>query len=333
MLYAVADRTERIRRLAAQILHDRHESLGRLLQAALSGSEEALAQLIQRGDQRVVAPMVRVCTHGTSEERSAAIEVLIGTGPGQAICLLEQKVSMAHMTYRRLPRSARFIRLCMLLCFVLFCSLGIGEVVRANASQLPGHTLGMLFVLVVLLPVTLVGAFAIYHIFPFCVALMTYYRVRIGAHRLCTALTRKMPRLLCSRHLTRLHKMCVDLLGQSFPACRQCDTTAALREFGKVVVGLDRSNTAIEDIQGDTLWVNWLRYRQLFDFDEVELVDASEEDVERFDTQVRNDPDNVRRNEYKNMLCTIGPKCPLSENTLRSLRHTFGWVEIAQKGG
>lgn len=100
-----------------------------------------------------------------------------------------------------------------------------------------------------------------------------------------------------------------------------------------MVVGLDRSSTAIEDIQGDTLWVNWLRYRQLFDFDEVELVDASEEDVERFDTQVRNDPDKIRQKEYKKMLCTVGFTCHLSENTLRSLRHTFGRVEIAQKGG
>lgn len=73
--------------------------------------------------------------------------------------------------------------------------------------------------------------------------------------------------------------------------------------------------------------INWLARRALFDFDWVEIVQATDEDVERFAMQVGNDTDPFRRPRYPNMHCVIGPDCNLSENTLRILHRTFGEVK------
>jgi hypothetical protein len=77
------------------------------------------------------------------------------------------------------------------------------------------------------------------------------------------------------------------------------------------------------------LRVNWLAHRELFDFDRVEIVQATDEDVERFAVQVGNDTDPMRKPRYPGMECSIWPECQLSENTLRVLQHTFGQVEYA----
>ena len=72
---------------------------------------------------------------------------------------------------------------------------------------------------------------------------------------------------------------------------------------------------------------NWLKYKTLFDFDMVEIINATDEDVERFVVQVGNDTDQTRKKRYKNMDCIVGLNCNLSENTIRILQRTFGQVK------
>ncbi|MCP4399210.1 MAG: hypothetical protein GY801_18150 [bacterium] len=109
----------------------------------------------------------------------------------------------------------------------------------------------------------------------------------------------------------------------TYYGCRICGQS---REFleGRLVAVLD-SRMDTEQVQHDsTLRVNWLMRRALFDFDEVEIVQVSDEEVERFAVQVGNDTDDFRRSRYREMSCKIAPDCGLSENTLRILKSTFG---------
>ena len=78
--------------------------------------------------------------------------------------------------------------------------------------------------------------------------------------------------------------------------------------------------------QNSVLRVNWLSRRALFDFDEVEIIQATDEEVERFAVQVGNDTDPLRRSRYKWMRCVVRPPCRLSENTLRILGSIFAEV-------
>jgi hypothetical protein len=90
------------------------------------------------------------------------------------------------------------------------------------------------------------------------------------------------------------------------------------------------------EIEEDTpdpglLRVNWLARRGLFDFERVEIIQATDEDVERLAVQVGNDTDPIRQPHYAQMHCLIAPQCLLSENSLRVLRRTFGQVECGQE--
>lgn len=111
----------------------------------------------------------------------------------------------------------------------------------------------------------------------------------------------------------------------SYHGCRLCHGSEDCFE-GKVIAVLDR--TANEDSfqKDDVLWINWLARREPFDFDEVSIIQASDEEVERFAVQVGNDTDPFRKPRYKEMRCSIASGCELSENTKRILRQMFKFV-------
>lgn len=78
------------------------------------------------------------------------------------------------------------------------------------------------------------------------------------------------------------------------------------------------------------LRINWLRRQALFDFDRVEIVRATDEQVQQFIANIRNDADEWRAIQYPQMVCRVSPACNLSENTVRLLRDTFAEVKVAQ---
>lgn len=132
--------------------------------------------------------------------------------------------------------------------------------------------------------------------------------------------------VLCSSCLTRYtaHKVLLESLEYiSYYGCRTCGQS---REFleGRVVAVLDSRMDTEQSQQDGTVRVNWLMRQTLFDFDEVEIVRATDEDVERFVCQVINDTDEFRRSRYKDMSCIIAADCDLFENSFRILESTFG---------
>lgn len=137
--------------------------------------------------------------------------------------------------------------------------------------------------------------------------------------------------LLCPHCLVRCHARPIHLAGQpdlTFYGCRSCGQS---REFlsgiSQVVAILDANWPEAQFRQDGTLKANWFHHQTVFDFDRVEIVQASDEDVERFAMQVGNDTDPIRKPRCKQMTCRIGPTCHLSENTLRILESMFGQVE------
>ena len=85
------------------------------------------------------------------------------------------------------------------------------------------------------------------------------------------------------------------------------------------------------DGEASVMRVNWLKRQTLFDFNRVEIKQASDEEVERFMTQIGNDTDDWRTSHYPQIRCDVSAQCDLSENTLRILRDTFAEVELAPR--
>ena len=132
---------------------------------------------------------------------------------------------------------------------------------------------------------------------------------------------------LCPECLVRVDKNRVAAPRQRdfhYFGCRRCGRNHALEEWtGKVVAVLDAAMKEARVRDGDELRVNALAHGDVFDFDSVEIANATDEDVERFAMQVGNDVDDVRRRRYKGMDCAVAQESGVSEGAVRTLRSQF----------
>jgi hypothetical protein len=140
----------------------------------------------------------------------------------------------------------------------------------------------------------------------------------------------RVDRLLCPRCLTRFgsHEIHLSWLSNlTYYGCRMCAQSQNFYE-GPVIAVLNSGMTATPVERQGVVRINWSARRELFDFDAIEIVQATDEEVERFAVQVGNDTDPTRQPRYESLHCAVHPNCGLSENTLRILRRTFGQVDV-----
>ena len=136
---------------------------------------------------------------------------------------------------------------------------------------------------------------------------------------------------VCAQCLRRCQVHMVDLSWQRdlrYYGCRACRRSYGLLHCpNDIAAVLNATGTQRYTQQDGRVQVNWLVQRTLFDFGSVEIIQATDEDVERFALQVGNDTDPLRSPHYKQMVCTIAPACHLSKNTIRILKQLFREVK------
>ena len=115
----------------------------------------------------------------------------------------------------------------------------------------------------------------------------------------------------------------------TYYGCRTCHQSQKFLEWkDEVIVILDKEMTTEQLQKNGVIQVNWFQFRKPFDFDEVKIIQAADEDVERFAMQIGNDTDRLRQSHYKKMQCMISRDCRLSINTMRILQRMFGEVAV-----
>ncbi len=114
----------------------------------------------------------------------------------------------------------------------------------------------------------------------------------------------------------------------TYYGCRVCHQSQYFYHCEKVVLILNQQMTLDLAQDDDTLLINWLSRRKPCDFEEVRIIDATDEDVERFVVQMSNDVDVVRRERLSKIPCRVSATHTLSENTLRILYRTFKQVRV-----
>jgi hypothetical protein len=121
--------------------------------------------------------------------------------------------------------------------------------------------------------------------------------------------------------------------GTTYYGCRICGQSREYLETaqGWVVAVLDNGAAVEQTLPDGILRINWPAHAKVFDFDEIEIIRATDEDVERFAVMVGNDTDPVRQSYYKQLRCSIAPGCLLSENTHRILQRMFGQVSVQEE--
>lgn len=135
---------------------------------------------------------------------------------------------------------------------------------------------------------------------------------------------------LCPDCLVRysLHRVSFPLNAIFYYGCRACGQSQKFIEGHHVVAVLDKSMAVEQARQVGVIQVNWFARQALFDFDEVRILQASDEEVERFVIQAGNDPDPIRRSRSRQIPWIISNECELSENTRRILQARFGRVSL-----
>jgi hypothetical protein len=140
--------------------------------------------------------------------------------------------------------------------------------------------------------------------------------------------------LLCKRCLVHCteHELELSWFNKvTYYGCRVCHQSREFFTTTHIVAVLDNQAPAEPHQEGERLKVYWLPHQAFFDFDEVEIISATDEDVERFAVLVGNDTNPNRRPRYKQIRCLVAADCGLSDNTIRILEYTFGQVEIKSR--
>ncbi len=133
--------------------------------------------------------------------------------------------------------------------------------------------------------------------------------------------------LLCPTCYVRCVARNIDLPWQadiSYYGCRQCGQNQRfIYAPHAVVTVLDRNHLGDIIHQPDQLRINWYGHPQPFDFDQIEIIKASEEEIERFAMRIGNDTDSWRNSRYNTMPCSVAPDFQLSKNAARMLESLF----------
>lgn len=138
----------------------------------------------------------------------------------------------------------------------------------------------------------------------------------------------------CLAHYDQILVNRPPLKTMRYFGCRKCGQSRQNFCFaGKVIAVLDEGTSIEQHQQDGQLKINWQKRRSLFDFDQIEIIQATDEDVERFAVQVGNDTDEVQKSRYESMTCEISADCQLSENSMRILKRVFRALEVRKKGG
>ncbi len=154
---------------------------------------------------------------------------------------------------------------------------------------------------------------------------------RMGLDLINSKLTSISGQLVCLEHFTRFESRPVETpVGiAKCVVCRTCGAADKVEYVKEIVAVLDNKRRSKYLINGDVIYVSYNHHREIFDFDRVIIVDASDFDVEYLCVDIENDMDERRKGRYKKMKCSVSSDSRLRDNTAKIIKRTFGVVENA----
>ncbi len=141
----------------------------------------------------------------------------------------------------------------------------------------------------------------------------------------------KQDKLLCPQCYIRCAARNIDLPWQqdiSYYGCRQCGQNQRfIHTPHPVVVVLDQNQPDDISHWPESLRISWYKHPQPFDFNQIEIINASDEAIERFAMRLGNDTDSWRKPRYATIPCRVAPDFPLSKNSARILESLVSFEE------
>jgi HEAT repeat protein len=110
----------------------------------------------------------------------------------------------------------------------------------------------------------------------------------------------------------------------TFYACSECKSSVGSYGLDEVIAVLDRQMEESAVREGGTLSVNWFSYERAFEFDELKILDASNDDIKEFlKIAVENCNLSAFKKKMKSIQVSFGPGLELSEETMNTLKKHF----------
>jgi len=134
--------------------------------------------------------------------------------------------------------------------------------------------------------------------------------------------------LLCSRCLTKFEiRWTRTKAGErmAYLGCSYCSSASFGVDCSRLTAVLDSSWQSDCLLSDETLKVNWLLRQDWLGFDEVEILQAKREEVQKFLGRLKSDPDQLQK--CKRIRCIVGPRLKMQDDLLRVVHSFFGRVE------
>ena len=113
-----------------------------------------------------------------------------------------------------------------------------------------------------------------------------------------------------------------------YRGCRVCRRSHDLVDYRTCVAAvLDSRLEGEYSLVGGKLCIHWTGLEEGCDFDQVELVHATDEMIERLAMSVHNEGDRYRRRLARKATCYVSAECQLFDNSRRLLERTFAKVQ------
>ena len=140
---------------------------------------------------------------------------------------------------------------------------------------------------------------------------------------------KKFKKIICTNCLTRFKKYPRKLSffhDHTYYACRVCKGWEHIEGAGEIIAVLDRNMDLKMKSHKNKLHINWFQLKTPFDFEKVHIIDADEFEVEEFVMKMRNDSDDLRLKNLKNIQVMISKDCNLPKLKINLLENIFGKV-------
>ena len=108
-----------------------------------------------------------------------------------------------------------------------------------------------------------------------------------------------------------------------YVACRKCGSTLYTNVFSRVRAVLDHSMEKPFHHSHGLFRVNWFHFEAMFDFDQVEIGEASDEEVLAFTLKIANDMDPYRTGRPRKPLCFLRNESTITPNTIGVLGKVY----------
>ncbi len=154
-----------------------------------------------------------------------------------------------------------------------------------------------------------------------------YPHLESTLQKIRSSMLKKDNHLLCGICFLRYKEYrlkCKSYENFHFFACRKCGSDAfRIPGAHKIILAMDNNLKETGTIKGDTVYVDWRKFKQPFDLDELHIKDASETELEELVMLLNNDMDGKRRRGMKKKKLFLAEDIQLSLAKQNLLKDNF----------